>query len=332
MKKFLYAIVFLPAVLIAQEDSVRPRHGKFLRVISISTYGGGEYYREGFEDRTVFQQATPSSTLAFADLAGYGTGSGFFIRYGSINSIAGINVNLRLRCQQKFSELRIGIAHSVTSYAYQSYSQESRTSIGITTLPGGEIVSTDSVAYASYSYAWDTDVMHLNLAWMVRTNPRAWLNVYTGFGVMSGIGYNGVLEYDHIHTSEYQHTSGLGNMHYTTNRQVVSHTTERYSAPMITSFVAYIPMGFNLRLGKHNNFLKHIALFGEYNGAVQILSPKGVNNKVRTASSMYGGVRWYIHAPAGKKIGTRNGNGDHHRHNHHNAEDGGRQQEQPKVD
>lgn len=324
MKKLLFALTLLPALLSGQTDSTESQK-KFIKVISISAYGGGEFFREGFEDRTVFQQATPSSTLAFTDLAGYSTGSGFFIRFGNVSSITGFNVNLRLRCQSKFSELRIGLAHSVTSYAYQSYTQESRTSIGITTLPGGEIVSTDSVSYASYTYEWYTDVMNLNLAWMVRTNPRSWLNVYTGFGVMAGIGYNGVLEYDHIHSSEYQHTSGIGNNHYTTNRQVISQTSERYRAPTITSFVAYIPMGINLRLGKRNNFFKHVAVFGEYNGAIQVLAPNGVNSKVRTASSMYGGVRWYIHAPGGNFKGRRG-------HRHHSGKGHNENKDQPKVD
>ncbi len=310
MKKLILVAFLAPSLLFAQNDSTESQK-KLIKVISISLYGGGEFYREGFEDRTIFQQAAPSSTVAYGDLAGYTTGNGFLFRYGNTNISNGINVNFRLRGQARFSELRIGLAHSVTGYAYQSYTQESRTYMGITTLPGGEIVTTDSVSYASYSYSWDADVIQLNLAWLVRTNPRAWLNAYTGFGIMGGIGYNGILEYNHIHTSHYEHDGGTTSIHYTSNREVISHTNEQYRAPMFTSFVAYIPMGFNLRLGKRNNFFKHIALFGEYTGAIQILSPKGVDSKVRTSAGAMGGVRWYIQAPGGGKARKGRQRGPH---------------------
>jgi hypothetical protein len=300
MKKILLLPALLPLLLSAQQDSTDNEPQKFIKVISISAYGGGEMYREGFEDRSVFQQAAPNSTLAFADLSGYGTSNGWFIRYGNVNSISGLNVNLRLR-GQKFSEVRVGIGHSVTSYSYQSYSKESRTFIGTSTLPGGDVVSTDSVSYASYNYAWYSDVMQLNLAWILRSNPRNWLNVYTGLGVSGGIGYNGVLEYNHIHTSEYRHSTTTGNVHSTTHREVISEANERFRAPVFGFYSAYIPIGVNIRLGRRNTFLSHIALFGEYTGAVQLLTPKGVDSKVRTSSGGYGGVRWYIHAPGGDR-------------------------------
>lgn len=301
MKKLLLLASLTPAFLFAQQNSdttARPK--KLIKVVSFSLYGGGETYREGFEDRSVFQQAAPQSSLAFADISTYNQDDGFFIRYGNANSSKGLNAALSLH-GQKHSELRVGIAHSTTSYAYQSYTKESRTFIGTSTLPGGEVVTTDSVTYASYTYGWNADIIHLNAAWILRSNPNNWVNVYTGFGGSAGIGYNGVLEYNHSHSSEFQHSSSVGGSHYTSNRTVISEVTERYRAPLFGAYSIYIPIGFNVRLGKRSHFLSHMALFGEYNGALNILKPANMDAKLRTSSGGYGGIRWYVHAPKGER-------------------------------
>lgn len=95
MKKLLLAIFLLPALLNAQQDSTRPRHGKFVRFVSINAYSGVDIYRDGYEDRTLFQQAAPTSTLAFGDMAGYSNNDNFL--YTSLSATSGVNVNLHLR-------------------------------------------------------------------------------------------------------------------------------------------------------------------------------------------------------------------------------------------
>ena len=75
MKHFLLAFAFLPFCLAAQrdtanqrprsgynnspEDSTQTTHKKLLKVVSLSVYLGGDFYRDGFEDRTILQQAAP---------------------------------------------------------------------------------------------------------------------------------------------------------------------------------------------------------------------------------------------------------------------------------
>lgn len=311
MKKMLLLTCFVPGILSAQDDSTATQQ-KLIKVISISGYMGGELFREGFSDRTVFQQATPNSTLAFASIAGYSNANGIFYYINSRASVnTGMNVNLRLR-GQKSSELRVGIGHSTTSFAAQSYSKETTTALGTTTLPGGEVLYTDSVSYASYDYTWNADVINLNAAWILRSNPRNWVSVYTGFGIFGGLGFNGILEYSHVHNSRHHHYTGGSGPNYTTNFTTEVYTTERYRAPAFTSLGAYIPIGFNIRLGRRNNFFKHVALFGEYNGAVQFLAPKNVDSKTRTVSAMYGGIRWYVQAPGGGKSRQGRQRGPHH--------------------
>lgn len=317
MKKILLVVLLFPSLLIAQQDSVRPRHGKFVRFVSISGYMGGEIYREGFSDRTVFQQATPSSTLAFADISGYGNNSMGYGMFTNTSTTNGINVNLHLRCQKKFGELRFGISHSLVSFASQDYSMETTTHLDTTMLPGGEALITDSVAYSGFSYDWYADIIQLHLGWIIRTDPKRIVNLYTGLGFYGGIGFNGVLEYNHIHSSRHEHYNPAnGNLFYASNYEVATQISERYRAPVFKSFGVYIPVGFNIRLGRRNNFLRHLTVYGEYNGALQFLVPKDVDPKVRTVSGMYGGMRWYIHAPKGKKKGDGHHGGKHHHDGH----------------
>jgi hypothetical protein len=310
MKKLVFLALLAPSVLFSQEDSTENSRRKFIRVVSISGMLGGEFYREGFSDRTPFQQATPNSTLAFANIGGYGNSNGIFYYLNSRASTnSAMNVNLKLR-GQKMSEVRFGLYHSNTSFAAQSYSRETTTPIDTTMLPGGELLYTDSVSYASYDYTWDASVINLHIGWIVRSNPGNWVSVYTGFGLFGGIGFNGILEYNHVHSSRHTHRSPGNNTYYTTNHTTEVQSRETYRAPVFASFGGYIPIGMNIRLAQRNNFFKHIALFGEYQGAVQVLAPKGIDSKIRTVSSMYGGVRYYIHAPKPPK---REGRG---RHNH----------------
>lgn len=303
-------------IITADADSSEEKHKKFVRFISISSYGGGEIYREGFQDRTAFQQATPNSTLAFADISGHGNNNFGYGMMLNSSASSGINVNVRLRCQQKFGELRFGISHSVVSFASQYYFMETVTPLDTTLLPGGEALHSDSVAYSTFSYEWYSDIIQLHLGWIVRTDPKRLVNLYTGVGFYGGIGFNGVLEYNHRHSSLHQHylASGAG-MNYTTNYEVISDVNEQYRAPMFKSFGVYVPIGFNIRLSRRNNFLRHLTLYGEYNGAIQFLVPKDVDAKVRTVSGMYGGMRWYIHAPKGNK-GSGHHRGKHHRYHH----------------
>src|SRR5688572_5787591 len=103
MKKILLALLLLPLVTSAQqEDSTKRRDPKFVKIVSINAFGGGDFYRDGYEDRTMFQQAAPNSALPFADVSGYTNYSGGFYVYGRSAATAGLNVNLHLRCQKKF--------------------------------------------------------------------------------------------------------------------------------------------------------------------------------------------------------------------------------------
>lgn len=311
MRKLFGALVLLPLVANAQQDSSDTPQKKFIRVVSFSAFGGGDIYKDGFEDRTIFQQAAPSSTLAFADLAGYSNPQQFYyLTPAQTSTSAGINLNLHLRCQQKYGEVRVGFMHSNTTVSSQYYWQENTTQIAVDTLSNGSIFYTDSIATSSYGYNWTTDVLHLNLAWVVHTDARRWVNLYTGIGLNAGVGYNGVITANHVHNSHqstYSQNNGNGYL-YTDNYITEVLTTEKFRAPSLTSFGAYVPIGMNIRLGRRNEFLKHLTLFGEYNGGIQVIAPKNVDTKIRTVSSMYGGVRWYIHAPAS---GNKRGRGKH---------------------
>src|SRR5687767_13789061 len=127
--------LIVPCFIGAQEDTTtKEREKKFIRIVSISGYGGAELYSDGYEDRTMFQQAVPGSTLAYTDISGYTNYNGGFV-YTRSGVTAGLNVNIHLRCQKRFGELRGGIGHSNVSVISLSYGMRSTTSIDTTALP-----------------------------------------------------------------------------------------------------------------------------------------------------------------------------------------------------
>jgi hypothetical protein len=295
---------------------------KFIRVISIAAYSGGNIYTDGYEDRTLFQKAVPGDPMMFADLTGYNN-QVYYYDYGRVNAnfTKGIMVSTRLRCQKKFSELRFGISHSKEMVSNQYYLKQSTTQIGTSALPGGETLITDSTHESSYYYKWYTDVLSLEISWIVKSDPRKILNCYTGFGLTGGIGYNGVISVDHLENSYHANRSnGPSNLYYTSNAQIHQQSYSRSAAPTIAQFGGYIPIGFNLRLGKRHTFFSHLTLFGEYQGAMYLLTVPGVTSKLRTSSNIYGGLRYYIRAPKYVKKhdreGYRRGKHDNMRHPH----------------
>lgn len=293
MKRLLFILFALPLALAAQEDST-----KKVKVVSVNAWIGGNITRGGFEDRTIFQQATPSSSLAFADLAGYGNQGGSFPFDNTYtNSNRGLMVYLKL-CDCKASEFRIGIENGKSTISSQFYSKETSTILFTTPLPGGGILVSDSVYRSDYRYEWSSDAIALNLGWIVRTKPGRIFSVYAGGGIFSGLGFNGKINNSFLERSRIQHTSGAPTyVGYSTASQTHTDVEENFKAPGYSYFGAYIPVGFNVRLGRRNAILSHLVYFGEYQGAIQFLKPAGFDMRIRTSSGMISGLKWYITAP-----------------------------------
>lgn len=297
MKHFLLLLLFTPFAVNAQDDD-STRQKKMVKVISIAAMGGSELFREGFEDRTIFQESFPSSPLAFANLDGF-LNDQLFYRYDfTTNVTSGIFLNLRFREQKKFSEFRIGLSHSTTTIAAQYYSKQTITRTDTITLSNGDFLYTDSSEYSEYAYEWDNEVISLHLSWLVRTDPRNLLNLYTGIGLSGGIGFNGTYRASYTSTSVDRYYNSNGHFLYAGNQEVHASIHEQFKAPFAGAFSAYIPIGANLRLArKPGRFLSHVALVAEYQGGIQFIFPGNSDTKVRTYSGLSGGVRWYIVAP-----------------------------------
>lgn len=304
----------------AAEDSTASQQ-KLVKIISFSVAGGGEYYRDGYEDRAVFQQLQPNSPIMFADLSGYSNQLGFgSVRSMSFNSnsYASFSVNMRLRGQKNFSELRVGLLHSVVGLAAQDYSQETTTAQGQMQLPNGEMLYTDSVHMSSYSYRWYSDLLSLHAAWYLRSNPGRLFNCYTGLGLSGGIGYNGVVSASRSDYSyKRNYSNGRSHIYYQSDFQSEVQDNEAYKAPAVAQFGAFIPIGANMRLSRRNNFLAHFALFGEYQGGLYLITCPKAETRIRTVSGLNGGIRYYVDAPKGKfrKEGRRHRgqHGEEHR-------------------
>lgn len=312
MKKFLLILFVLPAVLNAQEDSTRK-----VKVVSISAWAGGTIVRGGFEDRTVFQQAVPSSSLAFADITGYNNEDGMYLFSNTTASASrGIMVNLKVKgC--KSSEFRAGLEHGTTVLSSQFYSKATSTTLYTTPLPGGGILSSDSVHNSQYSYDWTSDMLALNLSWTVRSNPGRIISFYTGAGIYGGMGFNGKIENVFLESSRTEHTSSSPSyVYYTTDYETKTLVTENFAGPGFGYFGAYVPIGFNIRLGRRNAILSHLAYFGEYQGSIQFIKAGGVDIRIRTSSSFNSGLKWYIVAPKAhwKKEKNRDGRKNQRHH------------------
>lgn len=297
MKKFLFLTLLFPFALKAQDDDTT-RQKPLIKVVSITGLAGGEFFREGYEDRTLFQESFPSSPLAFANLDGYSNTDHSFA-YGINSSVtSGLYLNMHLRGQKKYAELRAGLTHSSTTIAAQYYDKRTVTRTDTSQLSNGDIIYTDSVNHSAYEYYWENEMLSLNLAWIVRSDPRNLVNLYTGFGAVGGIGFNGQYSATYSNTSNHRHYKSDGHLLYIDDYKANAVIREHFAAPLTGMFSAYIPIGGNLRLGrKPGRFLSHLALVAEYQGGIQFLFMGGGDRKVRTFSGMYGGVRWYVHAP-----------------------------------
>jgi hypothetical protein len=314
MKQLFLAFALFPCLLTAQEKTADSTHKKRIRVVSFGGYIGTDVYHEGAKDIAVFQQGAPSSALAFADLNGYVPRSGGTLQdlYRQTSATAGLTVNLQLPVQREYAEVRVALSHSRSVVSHQSYFTRGRTPLGTDTLTDGSVMYKDSISYSSYIYTWSADVIHLHVGWIVRTDPRRWLNCYAGLSVFGGAGVNGKIWATHF-SETYRHTYDAEHqIEHLTHGQSEIGPSERLRAPSLSSGGAYIPIGLNLRVGRRRDLASHLAVFGEYNGGVQFLKPKGMDALFRTTSSLWIGVRWYIDDPGttgtAKPVGYRRGN------------------------
>ncbi|MCK6639868.1 MAG: hypothetical protein L6Q81_07255 [Bacteroidia bacterium] len=325
MKKLTALLLLLSGTLAAQSDTLRSHYqqnsvrdsscGKqpCVKIISVTVSGGGQIYRTGFQDITLFREAAPSSSLAFADLSQHGN-SMFSGLFGNLNSgtMKGVSVNLRFGCQKKFSETRFGIYHSTLGVSTQNYFYSDRIAIDTTPVPGGTLV-TDSVFNSSYSFDWYSDVLAIEAAWIVRSNPARIISVHSGFGMFFGMAVNGTIQNSFVESSYLRH-SGTGDVSTSYVTDFTTHTDiqERFRAPGLFFTSLNIPIGMNIRLGKRNPFLRHVVLHYEYQGQLQILVPSGMDVQLRTASGFNAGVKWMIHPPK-----NHHGGKGKHNHKHH---------------
>lgn len=327
MKNLMAFLLLFCGVLGAQNDSLRNGYHKdcvrdsscenqpFVKIISVSVGGGGQLIRTGFQDISLIQQAAPSSTLAFADLSQFGTGTMMFpVFFGNANtaSVRGIAVNLRFGCQKKFSETRFGIYQSTMGISSQNYSRYTSTPIDTVIVPGGSIV-TDSLFTSSYSYNWYSEAITIEASWIARTNPARILSFYSGFGMHFGIGFNGKIE-NSFNENSYLLHRGTGEVtsNYVTGYTNRTDITEQLRAPGFFYTAVQVPIGMNIRLGRRNAILKHLVLHYEYQAQLQIIAPSGLDTQVRTASGFSVGLKWMIDVPHIHRPGKNK-----HAHNYH---------------
>jgi len=134
-----------------------------------------------------------------------------------------------------------------------------------------EIILLDSVVRDTHYSNYMSEQLKFDFAFHAITNPSERWAFYAGVGISSGFSLHSKVK--HVHqienaielTSPQDTINSLGTL--SSNLKA---THEMLDANGNMTFAASIPMGFDFRIGKQNNFLRNVHLFVEFQPGINV--------------------------------------------------------------
>ena len=221
-----------------------------------------------------FLQLAPNSLLAQTDLTDYTKTGGFgpmMQAGGPISGIHGLYVGLQFREEPlngflRQPVLRLGFTFMNTNNISASYSRSTITPYDtLTSSQTGAQTLVDSVFNQNINMNYQTQQLRLDGALIFQTTDKYRFSFHTGIGVSLGTAISSrttinYLEDRYISSSDDEDNDGD---FYSYNEDAYESVSETVKNKNGFAFTGYIPVGFNMRLGKKREFWKHLNIYAE---------------------------------------------------------------------
>ena len=210
-----------------------------------------------------FRDVVPESSILQNDYSAYKRGNGVFNVYHSA-----FNAGIGLTFGGKVNPvLRLGISYfNRTNLSLATFKDDSYVYDTLTSSQTGISYFIDSVVHRRLKADQRTDYLNLDASVVFRTNPEnRWL-LYGGVGLSLGMGFNSVVT---ISLAEYVEDWTIDG-YEDSDIEIKAEETHRIGGSFLTS--AYLPLGFDFRIGKKREFWRHIHLVSELRPSMVITS------------------------------------------------------------
>lgn len=284
MKKIII-LLLLPFLANAQESQ-----SSILKFSSASLFGGAGF--NGSVPATIndFSKLSDKSTLLQSDFSKFESDN----LYDNYLSYTAVYLNFDINNDGKFfkhKSLRVGASFAENTPFRLTYSREELHRIDtLTSVSSGRQTFVDSVYGEAYDFEYSQQLIFLNAAYLIHTNPESRFSFYTGLEIAVGFSLSNQSRFEYTEYQEYEDDFN-GQIDDDLNEKDKSFS-ESYRNKSGFALMAGIPIGIDFRLGNRREFWKKCHLIGEYKPGFSILSIREVSTLSNVALMGSGGVRY----------------------------------------
>jgi hypothetical protein len=263
-----FAMIVSIAFLFAQEETQAKKRvhlNEFYSHFSLPKYDFNYGSANDFKTLT-----SSSELLKNKDLSSYTNSNLFISNYKpqrTFSALLGFNfLDKEKNSYRSNPTVRIGISYFSGSILSAGFDKDYRVSIDTIFSPStGNTFFVDSIYNEDYSLNYISEQIRLDASVLFRTSQENRVSLFAGIGLISGISFNAYTDIYYYKNSSVEtvmpnFNSGQTNVFYHNSSNRKSETVINESN---YSFIPYIPMGIDIRLGRRNKLLKHTHLFYE---------------------------------------------------------------------
>ena len=222
--------------------------------------------------------------------------------YGYNLSNAGVSADLGFSAQGSFRlvkggeiranrRLRLGVVGGISEVANGGYFKNWQTTGDSLYNSSGTMIGyVDSLHSSSFNTHYKGNFLRFDGSMIWSTDEQRRISAYMGAGLTAGILFNAQTTVDHWEdvSIRYKYDNSSTYMGYTNK----SREMERFNSKGGFYSSIYLPIGFNLRLGKVNPFWSHAHFCSEWRPNIIFQSYAGTGLKTVFGISHTWGVRW----------------------------------------
>jgi hypothetical protein len=261
-------------LLLSASANAQENEKKEVKKISVRDFYVQYGFSHHFHDNGYladFRTLAPNSAFLQQDFTGYSVNTGFSTEGLHIRTdhILCSMVGIKFRDKEKTGflanpELGVGLDYFSGSILRGTLYKQDHFNIDTLTTPQGYTINNaDSMITNGYEMRYYTGQLLLDIDLIYRTNPDARYSLYAGAGITSGFSIM-------AHTDIQKFKSNF--IENSTHSSVISASSEMHIEKNRNKtnfgFSAYIPVGFDLRVGRKSKFLEHLHIYYELRSTI----------------------------------------------------------------
>ncbi len=234
------------------------------KISDVFIFGGGLLMENPYLSRQEILQLAPNSTLLQQDLSKFYDNNSPYSYSGTrgattFSAMLGFNPFKPKPNRSISPVVRVGLTFGQVNLVnqYLSYS-ESFPYDTLISQRTGEKIYLDSLAGSSLTMQQSGNQARVEIALLFQTNLERWVSVYSGLSAGVGLTFNNRTQ---IGKSNFHYGNGYGYDYYSSNFQ---YEWENYNNKNGYLVQTAIPIGLNVRLGKHKPILNQSFIFMEF--------------------------------------------------------------------